>query len=41
MDLPSPTSVEGMFWYLLGSIVLLAVLFGLLFGALYLDLLGL
>ena len=37
MDLPSYTTPMGIFDYLIVSILLLALLFGIYFGALYFD----
>ncbi|EMA45867.1 hypothetical protein C449_06386 [Halococcus saccharolyticus DSM 5350] len=39
MDLPSPTSVDGMYQYMIGLLLVLVVVFGLFFGAAYLGLL--
>jgi hypothetical protein len=39
MDLPSPTSVDGMYQYMIGLLLVLVVVFGLFFGAAYFGLL--
>jgi hypothetical protein len=38
MNLPRLTTVGGMYQYLMGLLLVLVVLFGILFGAMYLGL---
>lgn len=39
MNLPRLTTVDGAYQYMMGSLLLLALLFGVLFGAMYLGVL--
>jgi hypothetical protein len=39
MNVPQLTTVDGAYQYLMGSLLLLAVLFALLFGGMYLGIL--
>ena len=41
MNLPPATTVDGMYQYMMGLLLLLAVLFGLFFGAAHFELLPL